>query len=206
MCISKNLSLFSFIVSIVSNIILIQFGDPKYLLQNKTIGYFMFFVGLMQLIDYSIWSDLDCIYGLNKAGGLLGPILNHIQPLVLMGIIYYYLGSNDIIPSYLLWALGLLYGIYMIYKYMEYLSNDLCIKVNISGGLDWKWKRNYNYIYYHLLFLGILINFYGYSQITLCFITSYILYSLSITSEIWCFFITGLPLINLIVQRIMMLL
>ena len=204
MCISKNLSLISFIVSIAANTALIYFGKQKYILQNKTIGYFMLFVGLMQLIDYSIWSDLDCVSGLNKIGALLGPLLNHVQPLILMGIIYYYLESNRIIPTSLLVAIGIIYGIYMIYKYKEYLYGDLCIKQNVLGGLDWKWKYGYNYILYHLLFLAILVNFYNYSQITIYFIASYILYNLSITGEIWCFLITGLPLINLLIQRLIL--
>jgi hypothetical protein len=202
MCISKNLSLFSFITAIFSSIALIRFGKPEYILQNKTIGYFMSFVGLMQLIDYSIWSDLDCKYGLNRLGAILGPILNHIQPLILTVIIYYYLDSNGIIPKYLLVALGIIYGTYMIYKYREYLKDTLCIKTGVLGGLEWKWKHGYNYILYHSLFLAILINFYKYSQITIYFIASYILYNLSITGEIWCFLITGLPLINLISQTI----
>jgi hypothetical protein len=202
MCISKNLSLVSFITAIFSSIALILFGDQKYILQNKTIGYFMMFVGLMQLVDYSIWSDLDCISGLNKLGAIVGPILNHIQPLVLTAIIYYYLDSNGIIPTSLLVALGIIYGIYMIYKYREYLNEDLCIKTNVLGGLDWKWKHGYNYILYHSLFLAILLNFYKYWQILIYFVVSYILFNLSITGEIWCFLITGLPLINLIIQSI----
>ena len=202
MCISKNLSISSFIMSIVSSVALIAFGKPEYLLQNKTIGYFMMFVGIMQLIDYSIWSDLECVSGLNKLGSILGPILNHIQPLILMGIIYYYLDSNGIIPKYLLVALGIIYGIYMIYKYKEYIKDDLCIKTDVLGGLEWKWKYNYNYIYYHLLFLAILVNFYKYSQIKIYFIISYILYNMSRSGEIWCFIIHGLPLILLLLQQI----
>jgi hypothetical protein len=202
MCISKNLSFASFIISIASSIALIKFGKPEYLLQNKCIGYFMMFVGIMQLVDYSIWSDLSCVSGFNKLSSLLGPLLNHIQPLILMAIIYYYLDSNNIIPKYLLVALGIIYGIYMVYKYKEYLKDDLCIKTNILGGLDWKWKYNYNYIYYHLLFLAILVNFYKYSQITLYFTISYILYNMSRSGEIWCFIINGLPLILLGLQKI----
>jgi hypothetical protein len=54
-------------------------------------------------------------------------------------------------------------------------------KTGVLGGLDWKWKHGYNYMLYHLLFLAILFNFYNYSQITIYFIASYILYNLSIT-------------------------
>lgn len=164
----------------------------------------MLFVGLMQLIDYSILSDLDCVSGLNRLGAILGPILNHIQPLILTAIIYYYLDSNGIIPTSLLVAIGIIYGIYMVYKYGEYLKDTLCIKTGVLGGLEWKWKHGYNYILYHLLFLAILVNFYNYSQITIYFIASYILYNLSSTGEIWCFLINGLPLINLLVQKLIL--
>ena len=203
MCISKNLSLVSFAVSILSSTALLKYGNPKYLLENKTISYFMMFVGLMQLIDFSIWSDLDCVSGLNKFGALLGPILNHIQPVVLIGITFYFLKSNSIIPDVLLVGLGIIYGIYMIYKYREYLQHELCIKTDNLGHLDWKWKKGYNYIYYHLLFIAILVNYYKYSQISIYFLASYILYNMSISGEIWCFLITGIPLVNLIIQKIL---
>jgi hypothetical protein len=125
MCISKNLSFVSFTVAIVSSILLLKLGDAP---ENRVIAYYMMFVGIMQLVDYGAWADLGCTSGLNRISSILGPILNHIQPLMFLGLTYYYLQSSSIVPDKLLVTLGIIYGGYMIYKYIQYLQYDkLCI-------------------------------------------------------------------------------
>jgi len=200
MCISKNLSLISFIVSIVSSITLLYFGNAP---ENQVISYYMMFVGLMQLVDYGAWIDLDCTKGSNRLSSIIGPLLNHIQPLLFLLLAYYYLQSSSIVPDKLIVSLGVIYGVYMIYKYITYLNtNNLCIQTDPLSHLVWQWGNNYNYWGYHLLFLLGIINFYKYKGLLVFYIAAYILYSISIKSEIWCFLITGLPFLNLILQKI----
>ena len=200
MCISKNLSLISFIVSIVSSITLLYFGNAP---ENQVISYYMMFVGLMQLVDYGAWIDLDCTKGSNRLSSIIGPLLNHIQPLLFLLLAYYYLQSSSIVPDKLIVSLGVMYGVYMIYKYITYLNtNNLCIQTDPLSHLVWQWGNNYNYWGYHLLFLLGIINFYKYKGLLVFYIAAYILYSISIKSEIWCFLITGLPFLNLILQKI----
>jgi hypothetical protein len=200
MCISKNLSLISFIVSIVSSITLLYFGNAP---ENQVISYYMMFVGLMQLVDYGAWIDLDCTKGSNRLSSIIGPLLNHIQPLLFLLLAYYYLQSSSIVPDKLIVSLGFIYGGYMIYKYITYLNmNNLCIQTDSLSHLVWQWGNNYNYWGYHLLFLLGIINFYKYKGLLVFYIAAYILYSISIKSEIWCFLITGLPFLNLILQKI----
>ena len=200
MCISKNLSLISFIVSIVSSITLLYFGNAP---ENQVISYYMMFVGLMQLVDYGAWIDLDCTKGSNRLSSIIGPLLNHIQPLLFLLLAYYYLQSSSIVPDKLIVSLGVIYGGYMIYKYITYLNtNNLCIQTDPLSHLVWQWGNNYNYWGYHLLFLLGIINFYKYKGLLVFYIAAYILYSISIKSEIWCFLITGLPFLNLILQKI----
>lgn len=200
MCISKNLSLISFIVSIVSSITLLYFGNAP---ENRVISYYMMFVGLMQLVDYGAWIDLDCTKGSNRLSSIIGPLLNHIQPLLFLLLAYYYLQSSSIVPDKLIVSLGVMYGGYMIYKYITYINtNNLCIQTDPLSHLVWQWGNNYNYWGYHLLFLLGIINFYKYKGLLVFYIAAYILYSISIKSEIWCFLITGLPFLNLILQKI----
>ncbi len=200
MCISKNLSLVSFVVSIVSSIALLKFGIAP---ENRVISYYMMFVGLMQLVDYGAWIDLTCTKGTNRLASLLGPILNHVQPLLFLVLAYYYLQSSSIINDKLLVALGIIYGGYMIYKYVQYLNiGDLCIRMDPLDPLVWRWGNNYNYLIYHLLFLLGIISFYKYKGLIVFYIAAYILYSISIKSEIWCFLVTGLPFLNLLVQKL----
>lgn len=199
MCISKNLSLLSFTVSIVSSIALLKFGNAP---ENRVISYYIVFVGLMQLVDYGAWIDIDCTKGTNRLSSTIGPLLNHIQPLLFLALAYYYLNSSSIIKDKLIVALGLIYGGYMIYKYIEYLNiGDLCIRTDTLNHLVWQWGNNYNYWLYHLLFLLGIINFYKYKGLLIIYVAAYILYSISIKSEIWCFLVTGLPLLNLILQK-----
>lgn len=200
MCISKNLSLISFIVSIISSITLLYFGNAP---ENQVISYYMMFVGLMQLVDYGAWIDLDCTKGSNRLSSIIGPLLNHIQPLLFLLLAYYYLQSSSIVPYKLIVSLGVMYGGYMIYKYITYLNmNNLCIQTDPLSHLVWQWGNNYNYWGYHLLFLLGIINFYKYKGLLVFYIAAYVLYSISIKSEIWCFLITGLPFLNLILQKI----
>jgi predicted transcriptional regulator with HTH domain len=163
----------------------------------------MMFVGLMQLVDYGAWIDLDCTKGSNRLSSIIGPLLNHIQPLLFLLLAYYYLQSSSIVPDKLIVSLGVIYGVYMIYKYITYLNtNNLCIQTDPLSHLVWQWGNNYNYWGYHLLFLLGIINFYKYKGLLVFYIAAYILYSISIKSEIWCFLITGLPFLNLILQKI----
>jgi len=200
MCISKNLSILSFVVSIVSSILLLKFGLAP---ENKVISYYMIFVGLMQLVDYGAWIDLTCTKGTNRISSILGPLLNHIQPLLFLVLAYYYLQSSSIINDKLLVALGIIYCGYMIYKYIHYLNiGDLCIRTDSLEHLIWQWGNNYNYWGYHLLFLLGIINFYKYKGLLIFYIAAYILYSISIKSEIWCFLVTGIPFLNLLVQKL----
>ncbi len=202
MCISKNLSLASFTVAIVSSILLLKFGNAP---ENRVIAYYMMFVGLMQLVDFGAWADLSCTSGLNKVSSILGPLLNHIQPLLFMALAYYYLKSSSIIPDKLLVTLGIIYFGYMIYKYWMYIyDNNLCIRKDSLEHLVWHWANNYNYSGYHLLFLFAIINFYKYSGLLVFYLVAYILFQLSISGEIWCFLVTGIPFINLLVQRLLM--
>lgn len=199
MCISKNLSLVSFTVAIVSSTLLLKFGNAS---ENRVIAYYMMFVGLMQLVDYGAWTDLACTSGSNRISSILGPILNHIQPLLFLGLAYYYLKSSSIIPDKLLVALGIIYGGYMIYKYIQYLQYDkLCIGKDSLNHLVWHWAHNYNYWGYHLLFLLGIINFYKYNGLLVFYMAAYLLYRLSISGEIWCFLVTGIPFLNLLVQK-----
>jgi hypothetical protein len=67
--------------------------------------------------------------------------------------------------------------------------------------LVWHWAHNYNYWGYHLLFLLGIINFYKYNALLVFYLAGYILFKMSISGEIWCFLVTGIPLLNLLVQK-----
>jgi hypothetical protein len=87
MCFSKALSMKSFIFGMVGSIMLMLFGNMKYKQSNYVIGLMFIFVSFMQLIEYMIWSDMECNKGLNIFASYIGPLFNHLQPVLLFILI-----------------------------------------------------------------------------------------------------------------------
>ena len=90
MCYTKELSMSSFIFGIITSILLIKYGDEKYKSENKAIGIFFIYISFAQLIEYLIWSDLECKTGSNKFASQVGPLLINLQPVVFYSIFSYY--------------------------------------------------------------------------------------------------------------------
>lgn len=169
------------------------------------------FVTLMQLVEYLIWSDLDCTNGNNKLAGIIGPILNYLQPFVIfivLGIFKYKLVNLANI-------LYLIYFIYYFYIYYKYSSK--CSRKNELGHLSWVWsshnKSNNNYKIILLYFIVTIVNFalvinnksYLISFIitAICLFISNIFYSTNI-GELWCLFVIIIPIILIILQRLVL--
>ena len=96
MCISARASIISFLVNLVSCVALVKYGNNELKFYNTTIAIWMVYVSLMQLVDYGMWIDLDCKTGMNKLATILGPVLNHTQPLVIFGIAYFLLNYTSL--------------------------------------------------------------------------------------------------------------
>jgi hypothetical protein len=199
MCYSKSLSLKSFLFGIVSSL---------YLYHNKSdisdksvivISLFFAFVSLMQLVEYFLWSDLKCT-GINQTTSKIGILLNHFQPVVFLIINMLNLESNNNINQNILIILNVIYSIYVMYDYKRFLDEkNFCVKPNKKGHLDWTWKHNFNYFYYHLITFLNLYNYNHYTNLTLSILLSYVLFFISLTKfkdnigEFWCLMVTGIP-------------
>ena len=83
MCFSPSSSLFTFIIGTVFSIILINFGNPKYKLENMVFGIFFIFISAIQFMDFLFWIDLKNKIGVNKIMSIIGPLLNAGQPTIL---------------------------------------------------------------------------------------------------------------------------
>ena len=210
MCYSKDLSLLSFIFGITSGILLIKFGNIENYNTNKAIASFFIFVSLMQFIEYLMWSDLKCDNGLNKISSYFGPILNHLQPIMLLVVCFTYLRSNHIISDKLLIFTNLTFFIYTAYKYINYIKapENLCTKTNEEGHLSWNWINDFNYNFYHILVFINLINYSSNKNLVTSMVISYIMFIISYykfnknIGEFWCLMVTGVPLVNLGMQKI----
>jgi hypothetical protein len=196
MCYSKSLSLKSFLFGIISSIYLYNKHNDK---SDIVISLFFAFVSLMQLVEYFLWSDLKCT-GVNQTTSKIGILLNHFQPVVFLIINMLYLESNNNINQNILIILNVIYSIYVMYDYKRFLDEkNFCVEPNKKGHLDWTWKHNFNYFYYHLITFLNLYNYNHYTNLTLSILLSYVLFFISLTKfkdnigEFWCLMVTGIP-------------
>lgn len=211
MCYSKQLSIKSFLFGIICCLSLIIFGNKESSETNKVIGLFFIFTSFMQLIDYILWKDINCKTGLNKLGFIIGPIFNHLQPIVLFILCTIFLKSSNIIPMEIFIFIVILYLIYVIKKYYQYiLDNPIqCVQTNETGHLNWIWKNNFNYIFYFLIYFLVFINYYKNKNLTILLLFVHLLLIISINKfnknigELWCFMSTGTPLLALFLQKIL---
>jgi hypothetical protein len=211
MCYSADLSLLSLSFGIFASLMLINFGSKQSQSTNKAIGYFFLFITLIQLVEYFLWIDIDCVNGFNKVGALLGPILNHLQPIVLLLIASTFLEPANLISSSIIIPANIIYFIYCGYHYVKYVSDEsnLCIRTNDCNHLDWTWKKDFNYLFYFAISFINIANFYTNINLMVSFGISYILLIISIfrfnknIGEFWCLMATGVPLINLFMENIL---
>lgn len=199
MCYSKSLSLKSFLFGIVSSLYLYHNKSDKSDKSVIVISLFFAFVSLMQLVEYFLWSDLKCT-GINQTTSKIGILLNHFQPVVFLIINMLYLESNNNLNQNILIILNVIYSIYVMYDYKRFLDEkNFCVKPNKKGHLDWTWKHNFNYFYYHLITFLNLYNYNHYTNLTLSILLSYVLFFISLTKfkdnigEFWCLMVTGIP-------------
>lgn len=211
MCFSEELSLTSLSFGIIASLALINFGNKESTNTNKAIGYFFIFVTLMQLVEYFLWIDKDCVIGYNYVGSVVGPVLNNLQPVIMLLFARIYMESAHIISDETLMLANGLYLIYMIYKYIEYATNEsnLCVETNEYGHLNWTWKKDFNYLFYFIISFINLINYYQNANFMIVFIVSYLILILSIfkfdknIGEFWCLMVTGVPVVALFAQKVL---
>jgi hypothetical protein len=211
MCYTQNLSLLSFLFGISCSFILIELGNESSVNTNKTIGYFFMFVSLMQFVEFLLWSDTTCKNAWNKIGSSIGPLLNHLQPVILVALSSAFLQSNELIDNNILVGTNGLYILYVLTKYKDYIQDEdnLCTKLNSEGHLNWNWKQDFNYNLYHLM-MGInIINYVNNINLLVSIVASYVLLGLSINNfnqnigEFWCLMVTGIPLLNIFIQKVL---
>ena len=68
-----------------------------------------------------MWKDLKCKNRLNKIASILGPLFNHLQPIILLILGYLYIGEG-IIDKKIILLFNLLYLAYVIKKYNPNLT------------------------------------------------------------------------------------
>ena len=204
MCFNYKVSLLTFTVGTIFSILLMNYGNPVYRLDNKATGLFLIFISLVQFMDFLFWIDIDNKIGINKVTTIAGPILNVCQPTILYLIKLFYYQPNILsLQNYNLPIAGLniAYFIYFITVYVRFLLNDKLVTSTQDGHLKWPWLKYTNPYPYLVLFainIFYLFNFtYGLVLFSILYFFLYISkkYFKYSAGELWCFFGAFVPLI-----------
>ncbi len=210
MCYSLRLSALSLSVGLLGCYLLVRLAPPKYRAISKAIALFFAFVYLMQLIEMMMWTDQECNNGLNRIASSLGPLLNHLQPVVLLVAATAFLPSARIIPQSLVYFANAAYVFYVIYMYGKYVSvgsagngHEFCTRPNAEGHLDWPWKHYFEYGFYFFMMILNAVNYYQNPQLMIALVVSFALLYVSGTQftknigEFWCLMVVSVPYVIL---------
>jgi hypothetical protein len=161
MCISANVSIATFIISIISSITLIYYGDKRFSTENTIIGLFFIYIAFVQILEFFIWTDIDGKKGINRVASLILPIYVYLEPLVLYNL---QLWIYNIPFSLLTIVVESLYIIYTCIQYYNYIvgeSKHLITQPDNYKTLNWLWSSNgyFNEFIYFALFTIAVFSF-----------------------------------------------
>jgi len=204
MCFNYKVSLFTFALGTIFSILLINYGNNKYAIENKITGIFLIFISAIQFMDFLFWIDLKNKIGINKITTILGPILNVCKPTILYLIKYYYLRPNVSSMQNInlpIAVLNLLYFIFFTKNYSKFLTNEKLITGTENGHLKWPWIKYSNSTFYLILFALNIFYLFNFKYALVFFVITYFFLFISVkyfyynAGELWCFFGSFIPLI-----------
>lgn len=204
MCFNSKVSLFTFSIGVIFSVILIQYGNPKYKVENTVTGMFTIFIAIIQLMEFLFWIDLKNTFGINQIATIIGPLINVGEPLILYIIKYLYYQPNIFsLQNYHLPValMNIAYFIYFIVNYIRFVMNEKMVTTVKDGTLSWPWIRYfYPSIYSFVLAVNIFYLFplkysillFGFTYLFLLVSMVYFKYHVG---ELWCFFGAFIPVI-----------
>jgi hypothetical protein len=208
MCYSSSTSIKAFSIGVISSLLLVYLSSKK---DYKIIGYFFLFVVLMQLYDAIFWNYPPINKSFSKTNEIatkFAIIFNHLQPIVLYLLIYYY--NKGKIDKSSKW-LTLFYTIVIIIYTLNLWNKVKYTKVTerSSPSLDWEWNHQFGAPFVYFIFLiTLIVLFYQNVKIggklaafltLISFLFSLYKYQIKAnTGRFWCFFSAYAPLLFLI--------
>ena len=152
MCVTATYSLVVYIVNMISCILLYHYGQTP---DIKIASLFFAFVGQMQLVDYLFWKNLECT-SINTQITRSGIVLNHLQPIVLIGLQYAF-GLKLSKPSIYIASLYIVCAvIYSVYNFYNVKCTTLSQKTNV---VYWKWNNEkFSKLMYSMFLLSFIVS------------------------------------------------
>ena len=156
MCINKEVSISGFIICSVSCFYLYKRNK----LNDRWIAILFGYIGTMQFLEYLMWIDQECS-GLNQMATNVGFIHNILQPIISLGVAYYF--TNGKLPMFV-YAGVLLYIFTSLPFIIQAKENNQCsLPCNgTTDGLSWNYSETKYKSYVWFIFLiAVTIPFMG---------------------------------------------
>ena len=147
MCINKEVSISAFIICSVTCFYLYK----RNRLNDRWIAIMFGYLGTMQFLEYLMWIDQECS-GLNQMATNLGFIHNILQPIISIGIAYYF--TKGKIPTYI-YGICILYIVTSLPFIIQSKKNNQC-SLPCNGtidGLSWEYTETEYKTYVWFIFL-----------------------------------------------------
>lgn len=212
MCFSAKSSILTFSIGVVGSLVLMKYGNPKYVKDNFISGIFFLFIAGIQLMDFLFWIDLNNSKGINKMVTLIGPLFNVGQPIILYIAKLLYFKPKNIfsLANYNLpvFILNFLYLINLIYGYISFINSGNLITGTNKGHLSWPWIKFSNAPFYLILLAINIFYLMNFKYALNFFLITYFFLILSVVffsynpGELWCFFGAFIPFIMVVTSYI----
>ena len=152
MCYSPKSSLLTFI-AVFSVCIYLWIKDGNV---NKSIAIILFFISLMQIVEFFIWLNIECSNA-NKFISLFIPILLYLQPVIVIATVLYF-NSGRLSPTFYKVVLS----IWLICSplFINWMKKGLnkCTTVGSNGHLEWPYANSSNDQFIQTIYNLVLIS------------------------------------------------
>jgi len=203
MCFSAEVSLLTFLLGVGGGALVWSLNTPF----DHIIGAFTAFVALMQGVEFMLWRNQKC-NDAHKWVSLSGMWLNHLQPLVLGGLILLLSPRVD--------YTGIVAGIMALYtaavvpyslQYTDKGATRCTVRRPHDPHLLWKWNiQDYHrpmYMFFLVCFVGIgMLGMPTLEQgiafsvvgVSTYLLSRFLFYPRETVGSLWCFFVAFVPL------------
>jgi hypothetical protein len=209
MCWNKEVSFTTFIVGTIINVILWQ-GATN--IHFKGVLIVFEFALLMQLIEGFLWQEKDVTSKRNNRLSIAAFFANILQPVVGLLVFGYVLRpQNNTISPIIIAVITCLALFYLGYMLVNTNLKTLHVDVdeNCHQNLHWWEKIHHSGLLYTILvFAGILLLVKPVPLavtvailVTVAQLLTHVFYSQSAAPSLWCFFVSGIPLVVYLLSR-----
>jgi hypothetical protein len=157
---NANMCVAIFVISVISSLILINYGLEKYKIENLIAGIFFIYLSLMNLFQYFVWTDInDLVWNGNSVISQITAFFIYTQPVVL-----YLLKLFIVQPTAFNWIYAVIELMFLSYAIFCFRNYSILQKQKSSfpdkktGLFEWSWFNYIDFIiYFSFMIFSIFI-------------------------------------------------